>query len=141
MIRDNRLNRNVALLILLSLLLLTVGLQIALSPSAEARCGGVGTPQNHIIVHGSVNRGEETVQNLGTCDNDGIYLGRLKDLVTDGSCVWAEYFDPNQSTPVTACTTGVYVNYTWFDQNGNSSANYRLCYNPACTAIFGTTGY
>lgn len=45
------------------------------------------------------------------------------------------------STPATSCTTGGFTNYTWWDQNNNTSARMRLCGGGTCTPYYDTWGY
>lgn len=131
--------RRLRLVLLITAML--AGSLVVGTSSADAIC----TPNAATATYSSpdgVVRARERAQYLSTCDGDNIYKGQLQDPVTDGSCSWATYEDANQSSvPVVACTTGVYKDYTWFDQNGDSFAIISLCWNGGCSARVGTHGY
>ncbi len=92
--------------------------------------------------HNGYMRARENVQYSSTCDGDSIYKGKAQDSVTDGHCAKVEVWDePIKSTPVTACTTGAWVNYTYWDQQGNSAALMRLCYGGTCGPYYWFYGH
>lgn len=117
-----------------TLLLLTSGVTVALAAApAQAVCTGRGSNLSIALTRPSDGAvlARETWQNSGTCDGLGDYYGRVQDSITDGSCAYALFFEPNagqnQVTSGTSCTTGAYSNYRYYDRySPNSDAWFDL---------------
>lgn len=121
---------------LLVLLLAATAAVVGVAPQASAACYQ-HTALPITYSHSGYVRAREGVQYPSTCDRDSVYKGLLQDSVTDRSCAWAQVWDePVKSTPVTACTTGAWVGFTYWDQQGNSNALMRLCYGGGCSAYY-----
>jgi hypothetical protein len=101
--------------------------QVATAAPASATCSGKGVVGTFSIYVGNTLVARETAQYASTCDHDNYYAGKVLDAYTDGSCAYAKYYDAGiWSTQGIDCTTGGYVNYSFRDRNGNSSATFRL---------------
>jgi hypothetical protein len=89
------------------------------------------------------NWGLEQSQNSTTCNADGIYAGKVRDGVDDGSCVWVQFIEwgTGTYTQQTSCSTTSWSNYLWYDQTGNTDALIRLCRNQGCTTAEVTNTY
>jgi hypothetical protein len=86
--------------------------------------------------------GEEfIVSGSGTCDDDGFYRGLIRDILTDGSCIWVQYRDGAYfGTQGQACTTS-FVEITFQDQTGDQRAQFRLCRRQGCGEWVAAEGY
>jgi hypothetical protein len=67
----------------------------------------------------------------GTCDGDGIYNGQLRDGRNDGYAARVRYRDGSFNAVVAYASTDTWVNYRFYDQTGNSRAEFQLYSNPA----------
>jgi hypothetical protein len=126
-----------AALLVLGSLVLTFGVGV---PAAQAHCAGANNP-GFVFVG---DWGKESARggfSSTTCDGDHIYRGNVYDTLTDGSCVTAQYSDNNQVFNQATSCDAAGLAYTFFDQNGNSSASLRLCRNQGCGAWVPTFGY
>jgi hypothetical protein len=91
--------------------------------SAQASC--VLGPYTQSIYIGGIKRGVEEVRSSTTCNADGVYLGRVRDTHTDGSCLSVRYYDPDfVGTMATSCDSAGY-GYTFWDQDGDKYAEFR----------------
>lgn len=85
--------------------------------------------------------GKETTPNQNTCDGDGIYKGKVFDILTDGSCVWVQFREGSTVyTQATSCNASG-INYTFWDQNGNSFSDIRICRSQGCSLYRATQNY
>ncbi len=79
--------------------------------------------------------GRWAIQYPSTYDGDGIIAAKVRDVLTDGSCVTAIYRDGGQNYPqATSCRH--WTNHLFFDQTGNSSALVRVNRNQPDTRIW-----
>ena len=105
------------------------GVDVAKAPKADAYCPP-GYQSGGLIP--AYNWGQEW-NYQGTCDWDNTYHGWLIDNVTDGSCVWAEYIDDGWwGVQAYTCTTGAWIDYWKWDNNGDFSSSLNLCRNQGC---------
>lgn len=95
---------------------------VATSPTARAFCENPNTA-------GQLNPswGREHTPNVSTCDGDGIYKGKVTDKVSDGFCVTVQFKEGSTiyTQGVSCNATG--LNYTFWDQNGNTWSSIRIC--------------
>lgn len=71
--------------------------------------------------------GREHTPNVNTCDGDAIYKGKVTDKVSDGSCVTVQFKEGSTIyTQGTSCNSSG-LNYTFWDQNGNTWSSIRIC--------------
>ncbi len=106
-----------------ALMLVTSGVVVAVAATpAQAVC--IGRNSNLSIelerpTDGAI-LARETWRYTTTCDVLGDYYGRVQDSITDGSCAYALFFEPNpgqnQVTAGVACTTGGWANYRYNDR-------------------------
>jgi hypothetical protein len=104
---------------------------VAVSPgTSDARCKGIGLAQTVYLENGGVKVAKDDPRN--TCDNDDGYWFDLFDVLDgDGYCAAINFrdLDPNGNqvweTDVSCTKYGQYHNY--FDRNGNSHVDFRLC--------------
>lgn len=126
--RVRRRNALVAMVAVVLGMVLGVVLSATTESTADALC-----PSGQVI---NLSWGYE--RSLGahcTTSPDGFYVGEISDLVTDGSCVWVEYWEGGATTWIQQweCTTGRWSSYGWFDQNGDVTSLARLCRNQGCS--------
>jgi len=108
----------VALTTLASLGATAIGVTVAAGP-AQARCYEVGNPNSINISVGGRVVGREEPQSTETCSGNKVYYGRIKDTLTDGSCVRVRYLDAGTwSTQGTSCDSAGY-RYTFTDRNND----------------------
>lgn len=69
--------------------------------------------------------GEWEVQYLSTYDGDGIIAASVRDVLTDGSCVWAVYRDGDRIYHQ-ARSCWRWTDHLFYDQTGDSDAWVRL---------------
>lgn len=114
---------------------------IAAAP-AEAVCYGRGdgatltrTYNGHVV---AVER-----QASGTCDGDNIYNGQLRDPYTDGYSARARYNDQGYNAIVAYASSNTWVDYRFYDQDGNSFAEIQIYSSPASRPSYyiNTWGY
>jgi hypothetical protein len=96
--------------------------------SAQAACNGVGYPYTAIWTTWAdppaVAYGRE--ESRESCNGNQQYLGKVFDIRTDGSCVYAQFKDGSYTgVQGYSCNSAGY-SYTFNDQNGDSYAGYRL---------------
>lgn len=109
----------------------------SLASPAAAGCSGTGKASEYSlqISPGPILR-ERPYPYSGsttTCDRDNQYRGQLQDVIDgDGFCAWSVWRDPSQSAVASQCTTGPWLTYNAWDQQGNSSASYALCGDWQC---------
>jgi hypothetical protein len=101
---------------------------VAAAP-AEAYCAGQGNGQTLSVYYGGHLVAQER-QVVGTCDGDGVYNGELRDTRDDGYAARAWYVDGSFQGIVKYAYTSDWVNYTFYDQNGNSSAGIQVWSRP-----------
>jgi hypothetical protein len=110
-----------ATLALTTLGVTVLSVTVAGSP-AQARCYEVGNPQNINLYIGSTLIGREEYRSPETCTGNNVYYGRIKDTVTDGSCIRIRYLDAGTwSTQATSCDSAGYQ-YTFNDRNNSPSS-------------------
>jgi hypothetical protein len=115
---------------------------LVMSGSARADCVGRAIPTYIQLTNASgIEIAYETVQYADTCDEDSIYKGKIKDSLTDGSCAYAHFYDPGKTTQGRACTTGQFANYTFWDQQGDSSALIEVATTYRSTGQLHTFGF
>jgi hypothetical protein len=100
------------------------------SPSpAEARCKGVDTPVYSWFAYGGGVAASET-PGTGTCNNNNIYSGTLKDTRADGLCVYVLFMEaghPWVTASTRVCGNGNTGTFQWEDVNGNHQAYEKFC--------------
>lgn len=101
---------------------------VVVATPAEAFCEGRGggyTYTRHYNGHAIA----QERQISGTCDQDGIYNGQLRDLYTDGYAARVWYWDGDFKGDY-AYSSGGWVNYRWYDQDGDYGAIVELYSTP-----------
>jgi hypothetical protein len=113
------------------------------SPSpAEARCKGVNTPVYSWFSPGEGVAASET-PGTGTCNNNNIYSGTLKDEKADGYCVYVLFMEaghPWVNAGSRVCGNGNTGTFQWEDVNHNSYVYEKFCLqqlNPPYNSICG----
>jgi hypothetical protein len=126
---------------LLAATLFTVDSLASPSP-AEARCKGVNTPVYSWFSPGEGVAASET-PGTGTCNNNNIYSGTLKDEKSDGYCVYVLFMEaghPWVTGRTRVCGNGNTGTFQWEDVNGNSRVYQKFCLqtlNPPYESICG----
>lgn len=109
---------------------------VSVSPGvAQADCDGPANPWTIYFVISGIQRGTERPQYDSTCDDSNEYRGQVNDTYTDGSCNYIRYYDPSQTTQGSGCSSS-FTNFTFWDPQSDSWADWRPCTTSACT-----TGY
>ena len=121
------------MVMLTALALAIVGLAFT-TPSAKADCFN-SSPET---VFGAF--GQEAAWET-TCDGDGFYRGKIRDTLTDGSCVWVVYHDGAYTGTQGQACSSEWVTYRFWDQTGDSSATFQLCRRQGCSEFYGNFGY
>ena len=105
---------------------------LLISEALDGSAAGAYCSNGNAIGVGT-NWGIET-SSASTCDGDNFYIGTIKDIKTDGSCVWVNH-NPNVQWQVSqsSCNaTG--ISYAYSDSNSYVTA--RLCRTGGCTAYW-----
>jgi hypothetical protein len=103
-------------------------LVVAASP-AEAICQGVG----HGVTMTNYYNGHLVAQErwvTGTCDNDDVYVGELRDPYNDGYAARARFKDGSYNG-IVAYSSGDWNRFTVYDQTGDSYAHMQIYSSPA----------
>lgn len=129
--RRRRLAARLLAISLLAATLFTVDSLASPSP-AEARCAGVNHPVTSTMNYNGYKRVSETPGG-GTCNNNDLYTGVLKDERADGLCVVVQFEIPNQGwflpqngTSI-VCGVGNTGRFEWNDTNDNHQSYQRFC--------------
>ena len=92
--------------------------------SALAVCDGQGDPATDVwFFQGDAYAVEESRE---SCNGNGVYLGKVFDVLTDQSCVFAQYNDGSFTGVQGVSCDEDGFNYSFWDQTGNTSTNYRV---------------
>jgi len=117
---------------LLAATLFTVD-SLASPTPAEARCKGINTPVYSWFAYGGGVAVSETPGN-GTCNNNNIYSGTLKDERSDGLCVYVLFMEaghpwrtPQGDGGTRVCGNGNTATFQWDDVNNNSRVYQKFC--------------
>lgn len=103
----------------------TIAAGVFTAGPAEARCvAGISASRNFYDSNGTL-WGQEDSQVTSTCDDDGHYRGEVLDSYTDGANVYAQYTDGSY-TGVQGSSSGSWSNYEFWDQTGDTRAQWRL---------------
>ncbi|GAB4006620.1 hypothetical protein GCM10029992_57950 [Glycomyces albus] len=120
----------------------TIAVAVSAGP-AQAICHGRGggTTAHGLNEYGQVVAWERNVS--GTCDQDGIYNGQLRDPLTDGYAARVRYRDGSYNAIVAYASTNAWVDYRFYDQTGNRSAGVQVYAGPGTrpTYYLDTWGY
>jgi hypothetical protein len=102
---------------------------LAAPSPAEARCKGVNTPVYSWFSPGEGVAASET-PGTGTCNNNNIYSGVLKDEKADGYCVWVLFMEtgsPWRPAGSRVCGNNNTGTFQYEDFNGNSRVYQKFC--------------
>jgi hypothetical protein len=118
---------------------------LAFPDTAEARCAGTGNPVRSTFSYAGTVRVSETPV-TGTCNNNQLYQGILKDEYRDGRCVSVLFKEADMvdwEIAETVCGVGETTPFEWRDRNDNSRVYQTFCAvdpgaNPAAVCGWGT---
>jgi hypothetical protein len=144
--RRGRLAARFLAISLLAATLFTVDSVTSPSP-AEARCVGVNNPVRSTYSYSGYLRASDT-PGAGTCNNNDIYTGVLKDERADGYCVIVQFeitgqgwFLPTPPGSGIVCGAGQTKTFQWNDTNNNHQANQRFCIQQASNGTIVACGW
>lgn len=110
---------------------------LALPTPAEARCKGPNNPVYSWFDYNGQRRVNET-PGTGTCNENGIYTGTLRDVLQDGLCVHVQFKETGIDWTIpddgTAC--GGTSTFQWSDRSGNNNQAWqRFCITNSATGF------
>ena len=143
---DRRLSRSfLALRILVAVTLAVTGLAVyetVVPTSSAASClaRGVQGYEFWRLPNGVIYGYEEPRE---SCDGNGVYHGKVYDnfLTSDGSCVYAQYRDGSYEGVQGYSCNSSGMNYSFYDQTGDTSAQFRLYVTYFRPGYGGIAGY
>lgn len=123
------------LLLIVVLLATTLAVTVANEPTADAYCVGSTRYQ----YNGGNGEGDE-VANVGTCNNNDLYGGVVRDNTMDGITAYYHYWPNGVKKTKTAHDSTSWVGYSTYDSN--SSMSWESCKNVLyCSGVYSNSGF